>query len=50
MVWLRISSIAAMVVLLPVPVAPTISTKPRFSMMRSLSIVGTFSESSDGIS
>jgi len=38
------------VVLLPAPVAPTISSKPRFSMIRSPRIIGTESDARGGIS
>ena len=47
---LRWSIIDASVVLLPQPVAPTISSRPRFSMIRSASIIGTDSVASAGIS
>ena len=49
-VWLRCSSIDASVVLLPVPVAPTIRIRPRFSITSVLRIDGTLRLSSDGIS
>ena len=39
---------AASVVLLPAPVAPTIKIKPRFSMIRSAKSGDTLSESSEG--
>ena len=48
--WLRRSSIDAIVVDLPEPVAPTISTRPRFSMMISLTIGGRCSVSIGGMS
>ena len=47
--WLRCSSIDASVVLLPVPVAPTISTRPRFSSTSVLRMGGRFRLSSDGM-
>ncbi len=47
---LRRSSIDAMVVLLPEPVAPTTSTRPRFSITISERMGGRFSVSSAGIS
>ena len=47
---LRWSIIEASVVLLPAPVAPTISSRPRFSMIRSPRIIGTDSEARGGIS
>jgi hypothetical protein len=47
---LRWSIIDASVVLLPAPVEPTISSRPRFSMIRSPRIMGTFSDSSGGMS
>jgi hypothetical protein len=46
---LRWSSIAASVVDLPAPVAPTIRIRPRFSMTSVLRTSGSRSESSDGI-
>ena len=49
MCWLRFSSIDASVVLLPVPVAPTISTRPRFSCTSWLRMGGRFSVSSVGM-
>ncbi len=48
--WLRHSSIEASVVLLPVPVAPTIRIRPRFSSTSVDSIGGRPSESSAGMS
>ena len=48
--WLRWSIMAAIVVDLPAPVAPTISTRPRFSITMSFRIGGTLSESSVGTS
>ena len=45
---LRWSIIAASVVDLPEPVAPAISTNPRFSMTRSSSTGGSFSASNGG--
>ena len=48
--WLRDSSIDASVVLLPVPVAPTISTRPRFSSTSSAITGGRPSDSRLGIS
>ncbi len=47
---LRWSIIEASVVLLPAPVAPTISSSPRFSMIRSPRIIGTDSEAKGGMS
>jgi hypothetical protein len=47
---LRRSIMAASVVVLPAPVAPTINTRPRFSITRSASTGGTFRESSEGTS
>src|SRR5436190_1758187 len=44
--WLRCSSIAASVVLLPAPVAPTIRMSPRFSSTIVFSVGGTFRLSS----
>ena len=48
--WLRHSIIAASVVLLPVPVAPTIRMRPRFSITSCDSSGGMPSESSEGMS
>ena len=47
---LRWSIIEASVVLLPAPVEPTISSRPRFSMIRSPRIIGTDSDASGGMS
>ena len=47
--WLRCSSIAASVVLLPAPVAPTIRISPRFSSTIVFRITGTFRLSSVGM-
>ncbi|GAB1382919.1 hypothetical protein MASR1M50_12390 [Burkholderiales bacterium] len=47
---LRWSSIDARVVDLPLPVAPTISTRPRFSITRCLRMLGRLSDSMSGIS
>ena len=46
---LRKSSIDASVVLLPAPVAPTINSRPRFSMISSPRIIGTESDSRVGM-
>ena len=47
--WLRHSSMAAMVVLLPVPVAPTIRIRPRFSSTSGARMGGRFRVSIEGI-
>jgi hypothetical protein len=48
-VSLRSSIMVASVVLLPEPVAPTTSTRPRFSMTSSLTMGGRFRLSREGI-
>ena len=50
MASLRSSIMAASVVLLPEPVAPTTRIRPRFSMISSLSTGGRFRVDSLGIS
>ena len=49
MTALRLSSSEASVVLLPEPVAPTMSSNPRFSITSSPSTGGRFSVASSGM-